>query len=223
MTSIYHYQDSRALRAFLSAAVITSLAMVWGAQTVSALSVTLDPGDSGAAVTELQQFLAADSSIYPEGLVTGYYGSLTVAAVQRYQCREGIVCSGTPATTGYGRVGPSTLAHIEGGVMTGGSSSGDVSAPILSQPVATVTSTSATITWGASEPSTNIVRYSTVTPALNVASFAAMPSVPASSGLAPGVTITGLLPNTTYYFVAESVDASGNVQYDIENSFHTAS
>src|SRR5579864_1581788 len=73
----------------------------------------LDPGQSGAQVTELQTFLATDPSVYPEGLVTGFYGPLTQAAVERFQCKYGIICSGDVSSTGYGRVGPLTLAEIE--------------------------------------------------------------------------------------------------------------
>src|SRR3989344_1019255 len=78
-----------------------------------ALTTSLDPGASGVAVTQLQQFLARDPSVYPEGKVTGYYGPLTTAAVQRFQAQNGIISSGTPSTTGYGRVGPKTLSAIK--------------------------------------------------------------------------------------------------------------
>lgn len=73
---------------------------------------TMGPGSSGAGVSQLQQFLARDSSIYPEGKITGYYGTLTQAAVQRFQGKNGIVSSGTPSSTGYGRAGPKTLVAI---------------------------------------------------------------------------------------------------------------
>ncbi|MDD5760865.1 MAG: peptidoglycan-binding protein [Candidatus Pacebacteria bacterium] len=53
----------------------------------------------------LQRFLAnLGPEIYPEGLVTGYYGPLTQAAVQRYQALKGII------TTGY--FGPLTRAKV---------------------------------------------------------------------------------------------------------------
>lgn len=52
--------------------------------------------------------LAEDAAIYPEGKVTGYYGTLTQAAVERFQVKYQIVSSGTPETTGYGQVGPTT-------------------------------------------------------------------------------------------------------------------
>ena len=73
---------------------------------------SLKRGSSGEDVTRLQQFLARDAAIYPEGLVTGYYGPLTEAAVKRWQAKYNIVSSGTPASTGYGVVGPRTATAI---------------------------------------------------------------------------------------------------------------
>lgn len=73
---------------------------------------SLKRSSSGDDVRRLQQFLARDISVYPEGLVTGYYGSLTEAAVKRWQAKYNIVSSGTPESTGYGVVGPRTAAAI---------------------------------------------------------------------------------------------------------------
>ena len=73
---------------------------------------TMKRGSSGDDVTRLQQFLARDKSIYPEGTITGTYGPLTEKAVQRFQVKNGIASSGTPDTTGYGAVGPRTAAAI---------------------------------------------------------------------------------------------------------------
>lgn len=90
-----------------------------------ALTRALKRGASGDDVSRLQAYLAQDTSVYPEQLITGFYGSLTELAVQRYQCKHGIVCEGTPATTGYGSVGPRTMAHISSqctGAPTGTSS-----------------------------------------------------------------------------------------------------
>ena len=74
------------------------------------VGVTLRRGSNGDDVTRLQQFLALDANIYPEKLITGYYGSLTEAAVERWQARHNVVTSGTPGTTGYGQYGPRTAA-----------------------------------------------------------------------------------------------------------------
>lgn len=76
------------------------------------ISRVLKKGSSGDDVTRLQQFLATDPSVYPEGTVSGYFGALTEKAVQKLQVKLNIVSSGTPATTGYGMVGPKTAAAI---------------------------------------------------------------------------------------------------------------
>ena len=191
------------------------------AGAVSALSSTLSPGSSGSAVSELQTFLAADSSLYPEGLVTGYYGSLTTAAVQRFQCKQGIVCDGNVATTGYGRVGPLTLAKIQ--AQQGGGTSmpppgADVGAPIISAPTVATTSTSATIHWTTNEPARSRVMYSTSQPAFSVEAFNAMPNVLDSTiDMSSDVTLAGLTPNTRYYYILESTDLSGNLQWSMDH------
>ena len=77
---------------------------------------------SGSDVTGLQAFLAADSRIYPEGTVSGYYGALTEKAVKSFQQRHSLVTSGTPDTTGYGAVGPATRNLIATLCRTNGAS-----------------------------------------------------------------------------------------------------
>ncbi|MCE9541632.1 peptidoglycan-binding protein [Candidatus Kaiserbacteria bacterium] len=76
------------------------------------LSADDSDASTGGQVTQLQTFLAQDTSIYPEGLVTGYFGPATLRAVQRWQAKNGVVSSGTPDTTGYGFVGTKTRAAI---------------------------------------------------------------------------------------------------------------
>jgi len=55
-------------------------------------------------VTTLQTVLKSDPMVYPEGLVTGYFGSLTEAAVKKFQAKYGIDQTGT--------VGPVTRAKL---------------------------------------------------------------------------------------------------------------
>jgi len=50
-----------------------------------------------------------NDGVYPEGLITGYYGQLTKKAVQRFQEKYGIAKQGDP---GYGDVGPNTRAKL---------------------------------------------------------------------------------------------------------------
>lgn len=75
------------------------------------LSRVLQRGMEGEDVQSLQIFLTETGDYtYPE--ITGYFGSVTEEAVQRYQRRNGIVSSGTPVSTGYGVVGPKTRDAI---------------------------------------------------------------------------------------------------------------
>ena len=72
-------------------------------------------GDKGGNVKCLQTFLAGQGSdIYPAGLVSGFYGSLTQQAVVRFQAKyasEILTPLGLTAPTG--RVGLATLAKIK--------------------------------------------------------------------------------------------------------------
>jgi len=71
--------------------------------TCSSFSQDLYCGLTSPEVKCLQQFLAnLGNDIYPEKLITGYYGPLTMAAIKRYQALKGII------TTGY--FGPLTRA-----------------------------------------------------------------------------------------------------------------
>ncbi|HVB20230.1 MAG TPA: peptidoglycan-binding domain-containing protein [Candidatus Paceibacterota bacterium] len=77
------------------------------------LSGNLQFGSSGKDVSLLQKFLGSDKSVYPEDLVTGYFGSSTLTAVQKWQTDHGIVATGTPDSTGYGFVGPHTRSEMD--------------------------------------------------------------------------------------------------------------
>ena len=76
-------------------------------------SRVLRRGMQGGDVRELQETLRTVSHMYPGGLVTGYFGIQTEAAVKRLQRKEGIVTSGSPETTGYGQAGPKTLLRLD--------------------------------------------------------------------------------------------------------------
>lgn len=86
------------------------------------LSSELNPGARSDDVTTLQTLLASDPEIYPEGIVSGFYGPKTTAAVRKFQAKYGL-----PAV---GRVGPATLEKIN--EVYGVSTSAPVS-PVQSQ------------------------------------------------------------------------------------------
>src|SRR3989344_4747053 len=115
MNKIIHLQKNTSRLGLLSGvtAMVMVAVMFLGIQSAAAMITSqLDIGDRGSQVTELQTYLATNASIYPQGLITGYFGQLTKAAVERFQTTQGIVSNGTPATTGYGRVGPQTMSRI---------------------------------------------------------------------------------------------------------------
>jgi len=55
---------------------------------------TMKQGSAGDSVKELQSLLGQDKTIYPEGLVTGYFGSLTREAVKRLESKLGLPQTG---------------------------------------------------------------------------------------------------------------------------------
>lgn len=71
---------------------------------VPPLTSEINPGARSDEVMKLQELLARDSTIYPDGIVSGYYGPKTTAAVRKFQAKYGL-----PAV---GRVGPATLVKL---------------------------------------------------------------------------------------------------------------
>jgi hypothetical protein len=77
-------------------------------------------GTINSDVKRLQQLLNSDSATKvaasgagSPGKETNYFGPATTKAVQKFQCKYNIVCSGTPKTTGYGNLGPKTRTKIQ--------------------------------------------------------------------------------------------------------------
>jgi len=58
------------------------------------INQTLKIGVSGNEVSKLQIALKNIPGLYPEGLVTGYFGTLTKRAVTRFQTKEGLKATG---------------------------------------------------------------------------------------------------------------------------------
>ncbi|TSC78374.1 MAG: hypothetical protein G01um101429_834, partial [Parcubacteria group bacterium Gr01-1014_29] len=69
-----------------------------------ALTRSLRRGSSGDDVKQLQEFLAQDKDVYPQGLATGFFGPATERAVKRFQEKNGI--------EPVGIVGPITRAKL---------------------------------------------------------------------------------------------------------------
>ncbi|RLE69521.1 MAG: hypothetical protein DRJ45_06545, partial [Thermoprotei archaeon] len=92
----------------------------------------------------------------------------------------------------------------------------DITPPaIYNITVSSITSHSAVISWKTNEPSTSLVKYSTSP--RNYPYFKEDTSYTTSHS----ITLTGLSPNTTYYFVVNSTDKAGNSAQSTEHSFKT--
>lgn len=210
-------------RMFTMFTVLASLGLASQVFAYTTINSQLDFGEKNADVTSLQAFFKDNAAIYPEGLVTGYFGSLSRSAVQRFQSQNDIVSSGSAASTGYGRVGPTTKDKInslinQGG--WGGSNMSDVSGPWIYATNKSVSNTSATFTWNTNENASGKVFYNTSPVTMNEGDINSVGfgstngSVAINDNLArlsQQVTLTNLVPNTTYYYVIVSTDLAGNV------------
>jgi len=209
--------------AFIVLALALGFTQFASAQTFAPITAQAGPGSSGVHVSNIQRFLASTPSFYPQGLVTGYFGALTQAAVQRFQAFYGIVSSGSPSSTGYGRVGPTTLAKMNS-LILGGPTTFDSAAPYISGVTVSTGSNSATVSWATNELATGRLYYSTVPISFNEGNensvgFAVTSGQSASydavTRVSHGATLTGLSANTTYYYLIVATDPSGNVSISL--------
>lgn len=231
ITTMIMQQRTIAVVATTFAASVLVLALTIPFYANAALTRTLDFGDSNAEVTELQTYLATNSSHYPSGLVTGYFGPLTKAAVERFQTAQGIVTSGTPVTTGYGRVGPITLARINS-ILGSGSPGNNVSwdtVPTLSTPTVQLTNTTAVFTWTTNEPTKGEVYWNQSPLVVSEATGPRQkPFVSGTLATDAGkyqtshtVTVSNLQANTLYHFLVRGVDNAGNMSMIWPSTFRT--
>lgn len=211
--------------AVVSVTLVTTLTLSVSAASYSQITSQLDVGSRGENVTSLQIFLATNPSIYPEGLVTGYYGPLTAAAVKRFQGQYGIAQ--------VGRVGPLTMTKINNLIVNGGwGGTADISGPQFYSVNRSVTSNSVTFSWTTNENATAKVFYYTDwikmnEGDINSVGFGAINGWTAvNDGVArtsQQITINGLQSNTTYHYVVVSTDTSGNVSvWDPNGTFKTS-
>ncbi len=206
---------SKALPFILIEAVLVAITILAFTNASVAKADTLQRqlqiGMSGSDVSSLQSFLAQDENIYPQGLVTGYFGFLTKSAVSNFQDRNNILT--------VGRVGPITLSAINAQMTGGIGGSDDNSAPVI-YPITVSTGTNgATLSWTTNGATLSRVMYGTSWPFL----YSTAPSVASANGFSStaNVTLSGLQPRSTYYYVVESVDGAGNVSWTVGKPLFT--
>jgi len=208
-----------ARRLLIAAATVVAAGTIMGTVVFAyadTLNRQLDIGMSGSDVTALQTYLASDPSLYPQGLVTGYFGTLTSAAVSNFQARNGIAV--------VGRVGPITLVALNTKMAGGTSNSG--SAPVISTVAVGAGRNSATVNWNTNQYATGVVYYSTSplttyesNGSVNVSGSTAMTDTVLRTS--QSVALSGLATNTTYYYLVYTTNQNGNVSVTWPSSFRT--
>lgn len=208
--------------AIASAVTLASLLMSAGmiqAATFASINTQLGVGSTEANVINLQTFLASDRNIYQDGRVTGYYGTLTRNAVMQFQLSYGIPM--------VGNVGPMTLSKINNVINAGYGI--DVYAPTIYNVILQKTKNSATFSWATTEPAGGKVYYSATPLRMTeaVGNFSepsitgGTATVAMNSQSSQNVSLSNLQPNTTYYYIIEVADGSGNVTVTPQASFTT--
>ena len=207
--------------------ILTGIALTFALATqVSAyttISSQLDLGERNNDVTSLQGFFADNSAIYPEGLITGYFGGLTKLAVQRFQALYGF--------DQVGRVGPMTRDKINTLITSGGWVVSDITGPWISSVANSISRTSATFSWNTNENTSAKVFYYTSPITMNEGDINSV-GFGATNGFvalndnlvrtSQQVTLMNLQPNTLYYYVIVATDLSGNVSVvGPNNTFRT--
>ncbi|MFA5172979.1 MAG: peptidoglycan-binding domain-containing protein [Candidatus Paceibacterota bacterium] len=74
---------------------------------------TLKKGMTGDDVKTLQEILAKDPAVYPEGIISSYFGEATERALGKFQEKEGIVNKAEGEENGYGTAGPRTRETLK--------------------------------------------------------------------------------------------------------------
>lgn len=193
-------------------AVLVSLGFVSHAFAFTQITSQLDLGQRGTNVSSLQEFMAANPSVYPEGLVTGYFGGLTKTAVIRFQAQNNL--------DQVGRVGPVTVAKINSMIASGGWVMADVSGPAFYNVSMSKNSTSSTFVFNTSEMTSARVVYNTSPLMFNEGDITSYGFGPlggyssnsiSTSNMSHSVTLNNLQPGTDYYYTIIATDAVGNV------------
>lgn len=182
------------------------------------LNRQLQVGMSGTDISAMQTFLAQDSTIYPQGIVSGYFGFLTKAAVSNFQSRNGI--------DPVGRVGPVTLPVLNFQMASG--MNNNTTAAVITSVVVSAGRTTAGISWNTNEAAKGLVYYSSsplmTTEQYNRVDVAGAFSAMTDTSLhtSQSISLANLQPNTTYYYMVYTTDLEGNVSVSWPSTFYTS-
>jgi len=106
-----------------SSTTTMTMTMMLGYDNSFMRSIELGGKNQEGDVRRLQELLATDPSIYPEGKITGFFGALTKKAVGRLQEKLGL--------ENVGRVGPKTMEKLNQLLTEGAGKSGKIPPGLL--------------------------------------------------------------------------------------------
>ncbi len=192
-------------------------------QTIS----TVHPVSSPVRVA-YEAFVRPGNWIYSYDLVAVYHAvrpndpQLTLSGPGRNSVDSNGGNAFTPTVQGNQRYlllgNPDALAaSIEALLQVMPATSADTTPPVLSAvQVGPPTATSATITWTTDEPSTSQISYGTTS------GYGSETRPTTALVTSHSLTLTGLLPGTTYHYRVRSADAAGNVGSSVDATFTTS-
>ncbi|MFA5936378.1 MAG: peptidoglycan-binding domain-containing protein [Candidatus Paceibacterota bacterium] len=184
-------------------------------------STVLKIGSKGESVRSLQQFIGSDSQIYPAGLVTGYFGSMTKNAVIQFQLSYNLEADGI--------VGSITRNKFNS-VVAGGMGI-DLSAPAINNLSVNVVGRNVTVIFNSNELVKSTVFYD-INPinwsnwddkikSLAIPEISGMQNTDSSFSLNKQFTLNNLSANSVYNYTVVATDASGNISVVWPKTFTT--
>ena len=182
-----------------------------------ALTRPLHTGVSGADVGTLQTYMATDSTMYPQGIVSNYFGTLTKKAVAIFQGRNGL--------TADGYIGSASLPIFNAAIAGTSTNSTDVDRTIISNVSLAVARNSVVVNWNTNESTKGVVYYSTSPLSLGSDDYVQISGNTAMTDTnlrtSQAVSVQNLQTNTTYYYTVVSTDQAGNLALTWPEAFTT--
>lgn len=204
------------MKSLFSIAILVSFLSPMAA-SAEMLSRQISYGARGTDVSSLQTFLATNPLIYPQGIVSGYFGPLTRSAVRSFQGQNSLVVDGI--------VGVNTISLIN--AQMGNGMVGNTAAPIVSNVYVAPSRNSVTVNWNTDQSSKGVVYYSTTPFTLsdNVNSvdigggmYAVNDNVSRNT---QSIVLQGLQANTMYYYFVYVTSDAGIVSMSWPTTFQT--
>lgn len=184
-------------------------------------STTLKLGSKNENVTSLQHFLASNSSIYPAGTVTGYFGPMTKAAVVQFQLSYNLTADGIAGNATKNKV--NSIIEAGKGI--------DLSAPAINNLSVVPSGKNVTITFSSNElvkatvfydtNSINWNNWSDSVASLEIPTISGTQNTDSTFGLTKQFTLSNLSANSNYNYTITATDQSGNVSVIWPTTFKT--